>query len=227
MNRKQLLEKILSFMDAQIPQLNKKNFISNEMSKAVFGKIPSYSSRKNYHILPVNTATLSSFIICYHKNKIVTIRKKSISHKTHFLGFLGGFVNIDKKIKETPIAAAIREFGEECCDEKAIPLINLYPSRLKIINVYIDYTKVELDLTPTLNVAYQLELTKDEFQQIKRHMEKMCTDKKYAKSIFNSTNKEIFAFNISKITDLLQKEKAFAHKNEFIALKEFYQKEYL
>ena len=223
MNRKELLEKILSFMDAKIPHLNKKNFISNEMAKAVFGKIPPYSSRRNYHVLPINTATLSSFIICHYKNQIVTIRKRPVSYKTHFLGFLGGFVNIDKKIKETPIAAAIREFGEECCDEKSVPLINLSPSRLKIINVYIDYTKIELDLTPTLNVAYQLELTKNEFQQIKRHTEKMCADKKYAKNIFNSTNHEIFAFYLSEITELLQREKDFAHKNEFIALNEFYQ----
>lgn len=211
-------------MDEQIPHLNKKAFISGELAKAVFGEIPSYSSRKKYHVLPVNTATLSSFVICCYKDRIVMIRKKSFSHRTHFLGFLGGFVNIDKNKKETPPEAALREFGEECCDKTGAALLNLSLERLKMVNVYIDYAKIELDLTPTLNVAYQLELIKDEFLKIKEHAEKMCADETYAKEILNSTNQEVFGFYISKIEDLLQRKTDFVHENEFLALQEFYQK---
>ena len=226
MNRKLLLNKILSLMNEQMPHLNKKTFVSDELAKAVFGAIPPYSPRKTYHILPVNTATLSGFVICFFQNQIVMIRKRPLSYKTRFLGFLGGFVNIDKNTRETPQQAALREFGEECCDEKARPLIDFSPERLKIINVYMDYTKIELDLTPTLNVAYQLELTADEFHKIKEHTEKMRSDATYANHIHNATNHEVFAFEISPIADLLQHQANFAHQNEFAALSEFYQNHY-
>ncbi|MBR6355642.1 MAG: NUDIX hydrolase [Alphaproteobacteria bacterium] len=223
MNRKLLLNKILSLMDEQMPHLNKKAFVSDELAKAIFGAIPSYSPRKTYHILPVNTATLSGFVICHYQNQIVLIRKRPFSYKTRFLGFLGGFVNIDKNTRETPQQAAVREFGEECCDEKARPLINFSPDRLKIINVYMDYTKIELDLTPTLNVAYRLELTADEFSKINEHAAKLRADTTYATQIYNASNHEVFAFEILPVTDLLQRKSDFAHKNEFAALQEFYQ----
>lgn len=226
MNRKSLLNKVLLLMDEQIPHLNKKSFVSDELSKAIFGEIPSYSSRKTYHILPVNTATLSGFVICFYKNQIVMIRKRPFSHKTHFLGFLGGFVNIDKNTRETPQQAAVREFTEECCNELAQPLIDFSEQRLKILNVYMDYTKIEDDLTPTLNVAYTLQLTKDEFQKIEEHSQKINDDAKYAYAVNNATGGEVFAFEISTITDLLQRETDFAHTNEFAALREFYQNNY-
>lgn len=218
MDKKSLLKKVLSVMD--LPDSDKKAFVTDELAKAVFGEIPSYSTRKSYHILPVNTATLSSFIICFYKNQAVMIRKKPFARKTHFLGFLGGFVNIDKEVRETPAEAALREFREECCNQTAA-IIDFSAERLKILNAYIDYTKIELDLTPTLNTAYLLELTKDEFLKIQKHKEKMECDKQYAAEVYKATNQEVFAFEIAKITDLLNRESDFAHKNEFLALQEF------
>lgn len=220
MDKKKLLNKILSFMEEETPDLDKKAFVSDELAKAVFGEIPSYSARKFYHILPINTATLSSFIICFYKNQIVMIRKKTFVRKNHFLGFLGGFINIDQKTQETPAEAAVREFREECCD-RVSSVIDFSLNRLKVLNVYIDYTKIEQDLTPTLNVAYSLELSETEFLKIKKHKEKMDTDKKYARDVRRITNKEVFAFEIAPITDLIKREADFAHKNEFLALKEF------
>ena len=220
MDKKSLLNKILTIMDTQAPNLDKKAFVADELSKAIFGEIPNYSTRKYYHVLPVNTATVSSFIICYYKNQIVMVRKKPFARKSHFLGFLGGFINIDKDVRETPAEAVIREFKEECCN-KTSAIIDFPIERLKILNTYIDYTKIELDLTPTLNVAYLLELNKDEFLKIQKHKEKIDLDKKYAQEVYKATANEIFAFEIATIANLLKREIDFTHKNEFLALQEF------
>lgn len=220
MDKKLLLNKILTVMDTQSPNLDKKAFVADELAKAIFGEIPDYSTRKYYHVLPVNTATVSSFIICCYQNRIVMIRKKPFSHKTNFLGFLGGFVNIDKKLQETPAEAAVREFKEECRN-KTSAIIDFPVERLKILNTYIDYTKIELDLTPTVNIAYLLELSKDEFLKIQKHKEKMDLDKKYAQEVLKATANEVFAFEIATVADLLERENDFTHKNEFAALQEF------
>lgn len=220
MDKEMLLQKILSIMHEEMPDLDKKAFVADELAKAIFGEIPNYSTRKCYHVLPVNTVTVSSFIICYYKNQIVMIRKKSFARKTHFLGFLGGFINIDKNLRETPAEAAIREFKEECRN-KVSAIIDFSVERLKILNTYIDYTKIEFDLTPTLNVAYLLALTREEFLKIQRHKEKMKNDKNYAAEVYKATDNEVFAFETATIANLLKRESDFAHKNEFSALKEF------
>lgn len=222
MNRTILAKKINLLISRKIPEKSKKSFLSKQLAIDIFGPIPTYSTRKSYHILPVNTATLSTFIILSYGGKVVMIRKKTLSQKDKYLGFIGGFINIDQDTKEQPEEGLIREFNEECCTDKKKPVIHINRNKIQLLGVYIDYTKIELDLTPTLNVAYCLRLTRREYQAFTRHKDRIIKETSYRSKVHNASNGEVWGFIIESVKNLLRREHDFSHKNEYKALRDYF-----
>ena len=154
-------KQIINLLKTEFSPGQAKSFISGEMAKTIFGPIPDYSARKSYHILPVNTATVSVFSICFYQNKIVLLKKHDGK-----LACPGGFINLEPHILEQPVRAMLREFKEEICDDVGNAVIKPKAQRFLPFNTYIDYRKFDMDLTPTVNIAYILQMTATEYSKI-------------------------------------------------------------
>lgn len=201
---------ILNMLATKFTKEQAKNFVANEIAKDLFGTIPDYSTRQSYHILPVNTTTVSVFSICFFKDNIIFLKNRYGK-----LVCPGGFVKIDINTLEQPRDAMAREFEEEVCDNKGDVIISLNKQRFVSFDTYIDYRKFDMDLTPTVNIAYVVELTEEEYLKVLRHQGK-CVDKKYAEEVQFATNNEIYGIEIVSVTEVDSNK--FAHPNEFKAV---------
>lgn len=208
--------KIIDILKTKFRKEQARHFIANKLAKAFWGPIPDYSCRTSYHILSVNTVTVSVFAICAYKKEIVLIK-----HHDGKLACPGGFVNIDPNIMEQPIDAILRECKEELCNDKNVPVIKPCKQRFLPFNTYFDYRKFDMDLTPTLNIAYILQLTKTEYSKLVEHS-KHFENNVYKNKIQSNTNNEVCNIEIVNITKI--KSRDLAHPNEFKAIGELSQK---
>ena len=144
-----------------------------------------------------------------------------IKHHDGKLACPGGFVNIDQNIMEQPIDAILRECKEELYNDKNAPVIKPCKQRFLPFNTYFDYRKFDMDLTPTLNIAYILQLTKMEYLKLVEHS-KHFENNVYKNKIQSNTNNEVCNIEIINITKI--KSRDLAHPNEFKAIRELSQK---
>ena len=213
--KNEIKTKIIDALKTKFSNEQARCFVSNKIAKALWGPIPDYSCRKSYHVLSVNTATVSVFAICLYKCEIVLIK-----HHNGKWACPGGFVNIDPDIMEQPNDAILREFKEELCNDKNAPVIKPSKQRFLSFNTYFDYRKFDMDLTPTLNIAYVLQLTETEYLKLCKHM-KCFSNKDYRNKVQNNTNNEVYDVKIINITKI--KSKDLSHPNEFKAIRELAQ----
>ncbi|MBP5707828.1 MAG: hypothetical protein J6W79_02420 [Alphaproteobacteria bacterium] len=207
---------IINILKTKFSDTQAQGFIANELAKTFFGPIPDYSCRKSYHILAVNTVTASVFSVCVYNDKIFLLK----NHNGKMV-CPGGFINIDLNILEQPDVAMLREFNEEVCDDIGKPIIRVPKQKFLPFNTYIDYRKFDQDLTPTVNIAYVLQLTKLEYSKLLNHI-KSFADKGYKDKVQAITNNEIYGAEMFDVAEI--KAKDFAHPNEFKAIQELLRK---
>ena len=118
---------------------------------------------------------------------------------------------------EQPDENVARELAEETRNDENQSMLHISPARFhEVLKVGVDYRRPQM---PVDYVGYALSLTKEEYQAIVGHGERMQHDAAYQASVFKHTHGEVAGYEalpLSKALKLLPDQ--FAHPHELEAL---------
>lgn len=218
------------------PNLSAKEALAGPIAKAVLGKLPHYSGRKDYQISPTTTANAGAFILAHAYDEsrrnpetgrmgapVVVIIERSELTETgeNRIGVPGGYVDLDKK--ESPAQGAVRELGEEVLDDAGKPVLSLDPNRLEPIVSGIDY-RGNFGNAVAYN-GFSVELTPPELTSLKAHCGKLQQDQDYAGKVKTASHGEtngVMLLDVARIPELAKDR--FMHPHEYDALQKLAEK---
>jgi hypothetical protein len=211
----QALDYAMRLLRSAFPGLADAEIVSRHLLPHLLGPLPDYSNLKGYALNKTTLAAVAANVVCYgidpETNEPVIIlvsRKEKNQRGRHFLGHIGGYVNLDcvrgkdgqiadPARGEQPQDGVIGEVDEETRDARNKALLNLSTDRLELLTGGINY-QVE---PPVAYFAYTAELTEPEIWTLRGHAAGLSCDGAYLARTLKNNDHEVFGIHVIPLTE--------------------------
>lgn len=210
--------------------------LANAVVEQAYAKaaLPEWSMLEHGQVQVQKQADLGASIWCYFRDPLridrangtigeplVLLAKRGKNRDAQGnpqYGALGGYMELGAlhEAGEQPEEGAVREAREETADDRGDAVLAIDSKRLRAMVSGVDWRH---PAHPVQYTGHACELTKQEFQAVTEHAQRIATDPDYAAAVLEKTKGEIVGFEIMPLSKALQlTETQFAHPHELKAL---------
>lgn len=199
--------------------------------------LPPWSTLDKPMVHTDKTANAGAFVLAYYvdpsrtdplthrRGEVMVVlnrrgKEKTADGKPMYAGTGGGFRELggSNTAGEQPDENAARELREETVDDQGTPILEIATNRLKLFKAGVDYRRPH---KPVDYVGYSVALTKEEYEAIGAHGERLRNEPEYLEAVKKHSEGEVAGYEAMPLSQARRLSRdQFAHPHEFDALHE-------